>query len=114
MALPKQTFYIVSGIPPSISRVLEAYCSHFCGTVLPDSDQVYLPCSALRPRSKRSSTLSGASPGDLIRACFSQLSRHVVLINGDRLAALMIRYDVGVRVEEALYLKKIDEDFFPG
>jgi restriction endonuclease Mrr len=44
----------------------------------------------------------------------SQLSRHVVLINGDRLAALMIRYDVGVRVDEALYLKKIDEDFFPG
>lgn len=43
----------------------------------------------------------------------SQLSRHVVLINGDRLAALMIRYDVGVRAEEALYLKKIDEDFFP-
>ena len=43
-----------------------------------------------------------------------QLSRHVVLINGDRLAPLMIRHDVGVRVEEALYLKKIDEDFFPG
>ena len=44
----------------------------------------------------------------------SQLSRHVVLIDGNRLAALMIRYDVGVRIEEALYLKKIDEDFFPG
>ena len=43
----------------------------------------------------------------------SQLSRHVVLINGNRLATLMIHYDVGVRLEEALYLKKIDEDFFP-
>jgi restriction system protein len=28
------------------------------------------------------------------------------------LAALMIKYDVGVRVEETLFLKKIDEDFF--
>lgn len=41
------------------------------------------------------------------------LSRHIVLINGEQLAALMIRYDVGARVEETLYLKKIDEDFFP-
>ena len=41
-----------------------------------------------------------------------RLSRHVVLINGDQLAALMVRYAVGVRVEETLFLKKIDEDFF--
>lgn len=42
-----------------------------------------------------------------------QLSKRIVLINGDGLAALMLRYNVGVRVEETLYLKKIDEDFFP-
>ena len=46
------------------------------------------------------------------RATAGQLSRHVVLINGEQFTALMIRYDVGVRVEEALFLKKIDEDFF--
>jgi restriction system protein len=36
----------------------------------------------------------------------------IVLIDGDQLAALMIRYDVGVRIEETFHIKKIDEDFF--
>jgi restriction system protein len=36
----------------------------------------------------------------------------IVLIDGDRLAALMIRHNVGVRIDETLYLKKMDEDFF--
>jgi restriction system protein len=36
----------------------------------------------------------------------------IVLIDGERLAALMIRHNVGVRVDETLYLKKMDEDFF--
>jgi restriction system protein len=36
----------------------------------------------------------------------------MVLIDGDQLTALMIRHNVGVRVAETLYLKKIDEDFF--
>jgi len=43
----------------------------------------------------------------------AQLSKRIVLINGNQLAALMVRYNVGVRLEETLYLKKIDEDFFP-
>lgn len=43
----------------------------------------------------------------------SQLSKRIVLINGDELAGLMIRYGVGVRTEDTLYLKKLDEDFFP-
>jgi restriction system protein len=36
----------------------------------------------------------------------------IILIDGERLAALMIRHNVGVRIDETLYLKKIDEDFF--
>ena len=36
----------------------------------------------------------------------------IVLIDGERLAALMVRHNVGVRVDQTLYLKKIDEDFF--
>ena len=36
----------------------------------------------------------------------------IVLIDGERLAALMIRYNVGVRIDETLYLRKMDEDFF--
>ena len=40
------------------------------------------------------------------------LSKRIVLLNGKRLGDLMIRHNVGCRVEETLYLKKIDEDFF--
>ncbi|AFY69577.1 restriction endonuclease [Thalassoporum mexicanum PCC 7367] len=40
------------------------------------------------------------------------LSKRIVLIDGAQLAKLMIRYDVGCRIEETLHLKKIDEDFF--
>lgn len=43
----------------------------------------------------------------------SQLSKRIVLINGDQLAGLMAKHNVGVRTEDTLYLKKIDEDFFP-
>lgn len=40
------------------------------------------------------------------------LSKRIVLIDGEQLARLMIRHNVGVRIEETLHLKKIDEDFF--
>jgi len=36
----------------------------------------------------------------------------IVLIDGDMLATLMIRYGVGVRTEQTILVKKIDEDFF--
>ena len=42
----------------------------------------------------------------------SLLSKRIVLIDGQYLAKLMIRYNVGCRIEETLYLKKVDEDFF--
>lgn len=40
------------------------------------------------------------------------LSKRIVLIDGPMLAKLMIRYNIGVRIEETLYLKKVDEEFF--
>ncbi len=40
------------------------------------------------------------------------VDKRIVLIDGEQLVRLMIRYGVGCRVEETLYLKKIDEDFF--
>lgn len=40
------------------------------------------------------------------------LSKRIVLIDGDQLTKLMIRYNVGCRVEETLEIKKIDEDYF--
>ena len=40
------------------------------------------------------------------------LSKRIVLINGDALSRMMIRYGVGCRIEETLHIKKVDEDFF--
>jgi len=55
-------------------------------------------------------TTSGFSPAAIETAQF--LSKRIVLIDGDQLAKLMIRYNVGCRVEETLEIKKIDEDYF--
>lgn len=40
------------------------------------------------------------------------LSKRIVLIDGTTLTRLMIRYDIGCRVEETIHIKKIDEEFF--
>jgi restriction system protein len=40
------------------------------------------------------------------------LSKRIVLIDGQQFARLMIRHDVGCRIEEILHVKKIDEEFF--
>jgi restriction system protein len=40
------------------------------------------------------------------------LSKRIVLIDGDELARLMIRQNVGCRIEDTLHIKKIDEEFF--
>lgn len=40
------------------------------------------------------------------------LSKRIVLIDGDQLARLIIRYNVPCRIEDTLYIKKIDEEFF--
>ena len=56
-------------------------------------------------------TTSGFSPS--ARDTAAQLSKRIVLIDGDQLAGLMVRYNVGCRVDDTLYIKKVDEDFFP-
>ena len=40
------------------------------------------------------------------------LSKRIVLIDGAQLMRLMIRHNVGCRVEDVLHIKKIDQDFF--
>jgi len=40
------------------------------------------------------------------------LPQKIVLVDGKQLARLMIRHEVGCRVQETLQIKKIDEDFF--
>jgi len=41
-----------------------------------------------------------------------QQQTRIVLIDGDRLTDLMLRYEVGVRAERTIVLKKIDTDYF--
>ena len=55
-------------------------------------------------------TTSSFSPSARETAEF--LSKRIVLIDGDQLTKLMIRYNVGCRLEESLDIKKIDEEFF--
>jgi len=40
------------------------------------------------------------------------LSKRIVLVDGSLLTRLMIRYDIGCRVEETIQMKKLDEEFF--
>ncbi len=55
-------------------------------------------------------TTSTFSPSAKETAQF--LSKRIVLIDGDQLAALMVRQNVGCRIEDTLHIKKVDEEFF--
>jgi restriction system protein len=55
-------------------------------------------------------TTSAFSPAARETAEF--LSKRIVLIDGEQLTVLMIRHNVGCRIEDTLHIKKIDEDFF--
>ena len=55
-------------------------------------------------------TTSSFSPKAIQTA--KDLGMRIVLIDGLRLAKLMIQYNVGCRDEEVLHLKKIDGEFF--
>lgn len=55
-------------------------------------------------------TTSSFSPSARETADF--LSKRIVLIDGDQLAALMVQQNVGCRIEDTLHIKKLDEEFF--
>ena len=55
-------------------------------------------------------TTSSFSPS--AKETAEMLSKRIVLIDGIQLARLMIRHGVGCRIEETLYIKKVDEEFF--
>ena len=75
------------------------------------------------PRVRRGSPGRQASQGVFITTSsftkqaveFAQrVAVSVVLIDGARLAELMLRYGVGVQVEETYTVLKLDEDYFTG
>ena len=55
-------------------------------------------------------TTSTFSPA--ARETAEMLSKRIVLVDGPLLTRLMIRFDIGCRVEETIYIKALDEDFF--
>lgn len=55
-------------------------------------------------------TTSKFSPSAIRTA--NDLGSRIVLIDGDQLTKLMIRYNIGCRDEEILHLKKLDESYF--
>ena len=55
-------------------------------------------------------TTSTFSPA--ARETAEMLSKRIVLIDGPQLTRLMIRFNIGCRVEEVIYIKALDEDFF--
>lgn len=85
----------------------------------------YVPENAVsEPEIRAFSGSLGAAKADkgvfVTTSCFTQPARNfaerhpfkIVLIDGESLAALMVRHNVGVRIDETHYLKKVDEDFF--
>ena len=48
------------------------------------------------------------------RRTAENLSKRIVLIDGERLADLMLRFNVGCRIVETIPIKRIDEEFFEG
>lgn len=49
---------------------------------------------------------------DIVRILALAKTIRIVLINGDRLARLMIQYEVGVRARKTYVLRSVDEDYF--
>lgn len=46
------------------------------------------------------------------RGFVTQLTRRLVLIDGEELGQLMIRHNIGVRIKESYQIKRIDLDYF--
>ena len=55
-------------------------------------------------------TTSGFSKEAL--GCISKFNSNIVLIDGEKLAELMITYNLGVQIKHTYEVKKIDEDYF--
>lgn len=55
-------------------------------------------------------TTSSFSPS--AKETAEMLSKRIVLIDGHQLTKLMIKFDIGCRIEETIHIKKLDEEFF--
>jgi restriction system protein len=53
-----------------------------------------------------------ASFTEAARRTANDTSKRIVLIDGEKLTRMVIQYGVGCRIEETLYIKRVDEEFF--
>jgi restriction system protein len=96
-------------------------------------DAVYIQAKRYAPESKvgrpalqafvGSLTGEGANKGVFVTTSdfskdakdyLNKVQHRIVLINGDRLARLMIQHEVGVRARKTYVLRSVDEDYFSG
>jgi diketogulonate reductase-like aldo/keto reductase len=116
--------FIVSKVLPENSTRAGAIaaCERSLRRLKTDRIDLYLLHWRGRPRLEE--TLSGfealSDAGAITTSSFSNqalefvrhLSQRVILIDGERLADLMIEHNVAVRLNRAIEFKRLDEDFF--
>ncbi len=56
--------------------------------------------------------MTTSSFSEAARRTAKDMSKRIVLIDGQELTRTMIQYGVGCRIEETLYIKRLDEEFF--
>ncbi len=76
----------------------------------PDVQAFYGAVAAAKANKGVFVTTSGFSPA--ARQFAEKVPVKLVLIDGEHLTRLMFLYNVGVRIHETVYVKKLDEDFF--
>lgn len=64
-------------------------------------------------RAKKGVFITTSSFSDDASKYASQIDTKIILIDGENLVNLMLRYNVGVSTEAAYEIKKIDSDYFP-
>ena len=81
---------------------VEQYCIH------PETLQIYIQKGTGDLRLTRSSVAFTKGAEEYA----AKVALRVILVDGPRLAALMIDHDVGVGTREVLRLKDVDSDYF--
>lgn len=82
------------------------------GTVVPVADVRDFAGSLDAQHASKGIVLTTSRFSDAARHFVAQLTRRVVLVDGQRLTDIMIRHNIGVRVRETYQFKRLDADYF--
>lgn len=103
---------VINQDPLGVDQIyIQAKCYNECNNISASSIRDFYGALNLKKAQKGIFfTSSDFTPSALQTA--KDLGTRIVLINGEKLAQLMIKYGIGCRTEDVLYIKKIDEEFF--